>query len=115
MSANGLIQLAVTPTKQHTYVYDHVTPRVRATPPWTAYLKIAEGCDHSCSFCIIPQLRGPFRSRPIESIVTEARQLAASGAKEVVLVAQDSTRYGIDLYNKWSLGACSTSCRTSKS
>jgi ribosomal protein S12 methylthiotransferase len=104
-SSNGLIQLAVTPTKQHTYVYDHVTPRVRATPPWTAYLKIAEGCDHTCSFCIIPQLRGPFRSRPIESIVTEARQLAASGAKEVVLVAQDSTRYGIDLYNKWSLGA----------
>jgi ribosomal protein S12 methylthiotransferase len=105
MSSNGLIQLAVTPTKQHTYVYDHVTPRVRATPPWTAYLKIAEGCDHSCSFCIIPSLRGPFRSRPIESIVTEARQLSASGAKEVVLVAQDSTRYGIDLYNKWSLGA----------
>jgi len=77
---------------------------VRATPPWTAYLKIAEGCDHSCSFCIIPQLRGPFRSRPIESIVAEARQLAAGGAKEVVLVAQDSTKYGLDLYKKWSLG-----------
>jgi ribosomal protein S12 methylthiotransferase len=103
-NGNGLIQLTVTPTKAHTYVYDHTTPRVRATPPWTAYLKIAEGCDHTCSFCIIPQLRGPFRSRPIESIVTEARQLAASGAKEVVLVAQDSTRYGMDLYQKWSLG-----------
>lgn len=103
-NGNGLIQLTVTPTKAHTYVYDHTTPRVRATPPWTAYLKIAEGCDHTCSFCIIPQLRGPFRSRPIESIVTEARQLAAAGAKEVVLVAQDSTRYGMDLYQKWSLG-----------
>lgn len=101
---DGLIQLTVTPTQQHKYVYDHTTPRLRATPPWTAYLKIAEGCDHTCSFCIIPQLRGPFRSRPIESIVTEARQLAASGAKEVVLVAQDSTRYGMDLYQKWSLG-----------
>ncbi len=96
--------LSVTPREQHTYVYDHTTPRLRATPPWTAYLKIAEGCDHTCSFCIIPQLRGPFRSRPIESIVKEARQLAASGAREVVLIAQDSTRYGHDLYNKWALG-----------
>ena len=100
----GLIQLNVTPTAAHTYVYDHATPRVRATPPWSAYIKIAEGCDHSCSFCIIPQLRGPFRSRPIESIVTEARQLAASGAKEIVLVAQDSTRYGFDRYGKMALG-----------
>jgi ribosomal protein S12 methylthiotransferase len=105
MPQNGLIQLSVTPTKQHAYVYDHVTPRVRATPPWTAYIKIAEGCDHSCSFCIIPSLRGPFRSRPMESIIQEARNLAASGVKEIVLVAQDSTRYGMDLYQKWSLGA----------
>ncbi|HEX8550584.1 MAG TPA: 30S ribosomal protein S12 methylthiotransferase RimO [Abditibacteriaceae bacterium] len=107
-SSNGLIQLAfapqVTPTAAHTYVYDHNTPRVRATPPWTAYLKIAEGCDHTCSFCIIPSLRGPFRSRPIESIAQEARQLADSGAREVVLIAQDSTRYGFDRYNKWALG-----------
>ena len=99
-----LIQLNVTPTAAHTYVYDHATPRVRATPPWSAYIKIAEGCDHSCSFCIIPQLRGPFRSRPIESIVTEARQLAATGAREIVLVAQDSTRYGFDRYGKMALG-----------
>jgi ribosomal protein S12 methylthiotransferase len=103
--AGGLIQLTVTPKEQHTYVYDHTTPRLRATPRWSAYLKIAEGCDHSCSFCIIPQLRGGFRSRPMESIVQEATQLAQNGAKEVVLVAQDSTRYGIDLYQKWSLGA----------
>ena len=103
-NGGGLIQLQVTPTAAHTYVYDHATPRVRATPPWSAYIKIAEGCDHSCSFCIIPQLRGPFRSRPIESIVTEARQLAASGAREIVLVAQDSTRYGFDRYGKMALG-----------
>lgn len=104
LGGQGLIQLMVTPTKAHTYVYDHTTPRLRATAPWTAYIKIAEGCDHTCSFCIIPQLRGPFRSRPIESIVQEARQLAAAGAKEVVLVAQDSTKYGLDLYQRWSLG-----------
>ena len=101
---NGLIQLSITPTAQHSYVYDHATPRVRATPKWTAYLKIAEGCDHTCSFCIIPSLRGPFRSRPIESIAREAQQLADSGAREIVLIAQDSTRYGFDLYNKWALG-----------
>jgi ribosomal protein S12 methylthiotransferase len=100
----SLIQLSVTPREKHTYVYDHTTPRLRATPPWTAYIKIAEGCDHTCSFCVIPQLRGPFRSRPIESIVQEARQLAAGGAKEVVLIAQDATRYGLDLYKKWALG-----------
>lgn len=99
-----LITLSVTPTPRHTFVYDHTTPRLRATPPWTAYLKIAEGCDHTCSFCIIPQLRGPFRSRSIESIVAEATRLAEGGAREVVLVAQDSTRYGLDLYKKWSLG-----------
>ena len=102
---SNLIQINVLPQEKHTYVYDHNTPRLRATPKWTSYLKIAEGCDHTCSFCIIPQLRGPFRSRPIPSIVQEARQLAESGSKEIVLVAQDSTRYGIDLYQKWSLGA----------
>jgi ribosomal protein S12 methylthiotransferase len=67
-------------------------------------VKIAEGCDHTCSFCIIPSLRGPFRSRPIESIVQEATRLAENGAREIVLVAQDSTRYGLDLYKKWALG-----------
>lgn len=101
---SNLITLSVTPTKRHTFVYDHATPRLRATPPWTAYIKIAEGCDHTCSFCIIPSLRGPFRSRPMESIVEEATRLAENGAREVVLVAQDSTRYGLDLYKKWTLG-----------
>jgi ribosomal protein S12 methylthiotransferase len=101
---SNLITLSVTPTPRHTFVYDHTMPRLRATPPWTAYVKIAEGCDHTCSFCIIPSLRGPFRSRPMESIVAEAQRLAENGAKEIVLVAQDSTRYGLDLYKKWALG-----------
>ncbi len=101
---SNLITLNVTPTPRHTFVYDHSTPRLRATPPWTAYVKIAEGCDHTCSFCIIPSLRGPFRSRPMESIVAEATRLAENGVREIVLVAQDSTRYGLDLYKKWALG-----------
>lgn len=72
------------------------TPRLRATPPWTAYLKIAEGCDHRCRFCIIPSLRGPYRSRPLDSVVTEARTLASQGVRELILVAQDTTAYGRD-------------------
>ncbi len=79
-----------------TWVYDHRQPRVLSTPPWVAYLKISEGCDYTCSFCIIPTLRGRHRSRDVEDIVAEARALAARGVKEVVLVAQDSTRYGLD-------------------
>lgn len=84
--------------EDETYVYDERTPRLRATPWWYAYVKIAEGCDHRCTFCIIPQLRGSFRSRPMESIVAEARALAKQGVKEIILIAQDSTRYGVDLY-----------------
>ena len=79
------------------YLYDHKTPRVLATPPYTAYIKIAEGCDHTCAFCIIPKLRGPFRSRSIHSIVQEARGLAARGVKEITLVSQDTTGFGADL------------------
>ena len=79
-----------------TWVYDHTTPRVLSTPPWLAYVKISEGCDYTCSFCIIPTLRGKHRSRNLEDIVAEARALAARGVKEVVLVGQDSTRYGLD-------------------
>jgi ribosomal protein S12 methylthiotransferase len=79
-----------------TWVYDHTAPRVLSTPPWLAYLKISEGCDYTCSFCIIPTLRGRHRSRGVEDIVAEARALAARGVREVVLVAQDSTRYGLD-------------------
>jgi ribosomal protein S12 methylthiotransferase len=79
------------------WVYDHLSPRVRTTPPWLAYVKISEGCDYTCSFCIIPTLRGRHRSRGVEDVVAEARALAAQGVSEIVLVAQDSTRYGHDL------------------
>ena len=68
-----------------------------ATPGWTAYIKIAEGCDHPCSFCIIPQLRGKFRSRRFESVVAEAERLARSGVREITLIGQDTTCYGEDL------------------
>ncbi len=79
-----------------TWVYDHTAPRVLSTPPWLAYVKISEGCDYTCSFCIIPTLRGRHRSRNVEDVVAEVKALAARGVREVVLVAQDSTRYGLD-------------------
>lgn len=75
-------------------------PRLLTTPPYLAYIKIAEGCSNRCSFCIIPQLRGPYRSRCREEILAEARSLSAQGVKEVVLVAQDTTRWGLDLYGR---------------
>ena len=78
------------------YLYDEATPRVLATPSYTAYIKIAEGCDHPCSFCIIPQLRGKFRSRRFESVVAEAERLARSGVREITLIGQDTTCYGED-------------------
>ncbi len=79
-----------------TYIYDAETPRHRATPPHYAYVKIAEGCDYQCAFCIIPKMRGHYRSRSIESIVREARRLAADGVKELLLISQDTSFYGID-------------------
>ncbi|HXP46997.1 MAG TPA: MiaB/RimO family radical SAM methylthiotransferase, partial [Terriglobales bacterium] len=79
------------------YLYDENTPRLLATPRWSAYIKIAEGCDHPCSFCIIPQLRGRFRSRRFESVVAEAERLARSGVREITLIGQDTTCYGEDL------------------
>jgi ribosomal protein S12 methylthiotransferase len=79
------------------YLYDDATPRRLATPPWTAYVKIAEGCDHTCSFCPIPSFRGAFRSRRPESVLAEARRLAGEGALEINLIAQDSSHYGRDL------------------
>src|SRR5271154_3259323 len=78
------------------YLYDDETPRILATPKSTAYIKIAEGCDHPCSFCIIPQLRGKFRSRRFESVVAEAERLARSGVREITLIGQDTTCYGED-------------------
>ncbi|HEX8285117.1 MAG TPA: 30S ribosomal protein S12 methylthiotransferase RimO [Pyrinomonadaceae bacterium] len=80
-----------------TYLYDESTPRVLATPGHFAYVKIAEGCDRPCAFCFIPQMRGHFRSRRFGSVVAEAKQLAEQGVKEIILVAQDSSRYGEDL------------------
>ena len=79
------------------YLYDDASPRRRSQAPHSAYVKIAEGCDRPCAFCIIPKLRGPQRSRDPESVVREARELAAGGTKEICLVAQDLTTYGTDL------------------
>ena len=79
------------------YLYDDHTPRILTTPRSSAYIKIAEGCDHPCSFCIIPQLRGQFRSRRFESVVAEAERLAQSGVREITLIGQDTTCYGEDL------------------
>jgi ribosomal protein S12 methylthiotransferase len=78
------------------YLYDDETPRILATPKHTAYIKIAEGCDHPCTFCIIPQLRGRFRSRRFESVVAEAERLAQIGVREITLIGQDTTCYGED-------------------
>ena len=79
------------------YLYDERTPRLLATGKTSAYIKIAEGCDHPCSFCIIPQLRGKFRSRHFESVIAEARNLAQRGVREITLIGQDTTCYGEDL------------------
>jgi ribosomal protein S12 methylthiotransferase len=79
------------------YLYDDHTPRVLTTPGYSAYIKIAEGCDHPCSFCIIPQLRGQFRSRRFESVIAEAERLAQSGVREITLIGQDTTCFGEDL------------------
>jgi ribosomal protein S12 methylthiotransferase len=80
-----------------TYLYDETTPRFLTTPKSSAYIKIAEGCDHPCSFCVIPNLRGKFRSRRFESVVAEAHQLVARGVQEITLIGQDTTCYGEDL------------------
>ncbi|MBP7376754.1 MAG: 30S ribosomal protein S12 methylthiotransferase RimO, partial [Pyrinomonadaceae bacterium] len=92
-------ELTISPigNKSATYLYDEYTPRMRATDAHTAFIKIAEGCDRPCAFCSIPGMRGSFRSRRFGSIIEEARQLAADGVKELVLIAQDSSRYGEDL------------------
>lgn len=83
--------------------YDRILPRKVATPRYTAYVKIAEGCDNNCTFCSIPIMRGKFRSRTMESILAEVAQLAGQGVKEISLIAQDSTNYGVDLYDGFKL------------
>jgi ribosomal protein S12 methylthiotransferase len=88
----------VTPRSQ--YVPDYTTPRFRLTPDHFAYVKIAEGCNHPCSFCVIPQMRGRHRSRPIESVVAEIGHLVEEGVREINLISQDTTYYGMDLWNQ---------------
>jgi ribosomal protein S12 methylthiotransferase len=89
--------LRVLPAAPPAFLYHDLTPRVLTTPKHQAYIKIAEGCDHPCTFCIIPQLRGNFRSRRFESVIREAENLAAAGTREVTLIGQDTTSYGEDL------------------
>ncbi len=85
------------------FLYDETLPRVLATPRHTAYVKIGEGCNHRCAFCVIPAIRGAHRSRAVKSVVAEAEQLAAAGVREVVLVSQDTSHYGVDLHGRPSL------------
>ena len=89
--------LRILPAEPPAFLYHDLTPRIITTPRHAAYIKIAEGCDHPCTFCIIPQLRGKFRSRRFESVVREAENLAAGGAREITLIGQDTTSYGEDL------------------
>ena len=84
------------PSGTPTYLYDASTPRLLTTPRHYAYVKVAEGCDYTCAFCIIPTLRGSYRSRDVDSIVVEAERLAAQGVRELLLISQDTTFFGID-------------------
>src|SRR6202790_750635 len=97
-ACEGQLQEQITAESEApTYLYHDLSPRVLATPRHTAYIKINEGCDHPCTFCVIPQLRGKFRSRRFESVVREAENLAAGGVREISLIGQDTTYYGEDL------------------
>ncbi len=87
-------------TRKPVYIPDFDTPRFRLTPAHTAFTKIAEGCNHPCSFCVIPQMRGKHRSRTIESVVAEVRALVAEGVKEINLISQDTTYFGMDLWEE---------------
>ena len=89
--------------KRRAFLYSHDTPRNLLTPGHYAYLKIAEGCSRKCTFCTIPAIKGPMRSRPLESIIAEARRLVQKGVRELILIAQDITMYGVDLYGKPAL------------
>ncbi|MDE3169703.1 MAG: 30S ribosomal protein S12 methylthiotransferase RimO [Acidobacteriota bacterium] len=94
LPANATMNVAAEPPS---YLYHDLTPRILSTPRHLAYIKINEGCDHPCTFCVIPRLRGKFRSRRFESVVREAENLAAAGVREICLVGQDTTYYGEDL------------------
>jgi ribosomal protein S12 methylthiotransferase len=97
--ANENIDLAFAETRP-TYIPDYDTPRFRLTPPHSAYIKIAEGCNHPCTFCVIPQMRGKHRSRTMESVLAEIRRLVAEGVREFNLISQDTTYYGMDLWSE---------------
>ena len=85
------------------FLYNELMPRIRFTPDYLAYVKIAEGCDNYCTYCVIPSVRGHFRSRPGESVIREVQEMAAQGVKEIMVIAQDTTRYGLDLYGELRL------------
>jgi ribosomal protein S12 methylthiotransferase len=87
-------------TRRPSYIPDYDTPRFRLTPAHSAYVKIAEGCNHPCSFCVIPQMRGKHRSRPVQSVIAEIRGLVTEGVREINLISQDTTYYGMDLWPK---------------
>jgi len=111
IGSNNQIAQAIEKAMQGQKVYDFADKnkvmlsgeRVMTTAPYTAYLKVAEGCDNRCTYCAIPIIRGGFRSRPMEDIIAEAKTLAANGVKELNVIAQDTTRYGKDLYGKLML------------
>jgi ribosomal protein S12 methylthiotransferase len=98
-SSLRIVQVSAVPNDH----IDEVMPRMQTSIGASAYLKVAEGCDHRCTFCIIPQLRGDFRSRTIESLVKEARYLVASGTREIILISQDTSYYGLDIYGRLAL------------
>lgn len=85
------------------FLYNELMPRIRFTPDYLAYVKIAEGCDNYCTYCVIPYVRGHFRSRPEESVIREVQEMASQGVKEIMVIAQDTTRYGLDLYGELRL------------
>ena len=103
----SVVEQALAGTKEERFPEKTALPlcgeRILLTPSWSVYLKIAEGCDNRCSYCAIPMIRGRYRSRTMESITEEAERLVAGGAKEMILIAQDTTRYGVDLYGKHML------------
>lgn len=84
-------------------IFEENLPRTLSTPSYTAFLKIAEGCDNFCTYCIIPKLRGKYRSRKFEDVINEAKSLVSNGVKEIIVIAQDTTRYGIDIYGEYRL------------
>ncbi|MBL7173203.1 MAG: 30S ribosomal protein S12 methylthiotransferase RimO [Desulfobacteraceae bacterium] len=100
LSANNLTTRVPFFVNKPTFLADHHLPKVQTTPFYTAYLRIAEGCSHRCSYCLIPKLRGPFRSRSVESLLEEAAEMISRGVKEINLIAQDTSLYGKDLYGE---------------